>query len=292
MKLSLRDKIALIYTSAGSLSNVGSLVGVSASKISKLLREEWQGGYSDSSSIRNDKELAKAVNVAFNIHKNVLRQQAKIDDLPFSKDIPIFSARMVFRKGENKGVPGDRVEAPHTHWISNKLRDAWLKEIYKTKKYANVSIGSIVDLRTDQIISGKSEERRKRMAVSIAQKLLTQNRYKLSIKQLKKIKQYLEDENYFAILKTVISYDLVKTSGLIQTKYVPFSGQLSQANTLKEINLHLKEKHEPAITSKNNVLATRILFQVDTRRGKDDKFRQKHVIVKTKTRRARKNKKT
>ena len=278
MKLSLRDKIALIYSSAGSQRSVAALVGVSHQKIGRILHAPEHGGYSPESRVLTDPGLIAAVNQAFAIHKDVTREQARIDALPYDPKVPIFAARMEFQEGPRAGIPGDRVEAQHLHWVSDSLKSQWLADMHASKKYAAVSIGSIVDLRADEIISGSSDEQRKAMAASIAKKLIAEN--DLSQRELNKIRGYIQTENYFSMLRYVIGLELTTYRGRLQTAYTDFDYKTPISWAFRDINTKLREKHQPAASEPGTTLADRILFQIDTRQGRDNAFRSRHPIPK------------
>lgn len=92
MKLSLGDKLALIYTSAGSQRNVAGITGLSHQQVGRILRRNLEGG--DLSRWENDPEIVQAVNVAFDIHKDLARGVAKRHGIPFTPAVPVYMERL------------------------------------------------------------------------------------------------------------------------------------------------------------------------------------------------------
>ena len=91
--LTLADRLALIYTSAGSQRNVSALVGISHQKVGRILK----GEYAPDSKVLRDLGLRAAVDVAFRIHTDVARAQARRDGLPFDGNLPVFYAKLPFK---------------------------------------------------------------------------------------------------------------------------------------------------------------------------------------------------
>lgn len=175
MKLSLQDRVALIYTSAGSQREVARQLGISHQKVGRILHHWTEGGYRDDSRTLRDPALLASVDRAFAQHTRKVVEQAKRDRLPYSSALPVFQQRMprtvkawqekvnkrtgeitriyapVKERGPDgklrvKKEPGERTEAPNTHWLSDKLRNAWIMAMQRSGKYLNVSVGSVVNL--------------------------------------------------------------------------------------------------------------------------------------------------
>jgi len=82
-KLTNQDKLALALTSAGSMRNLGALVGVTHQKIGRWLRGDTA----------IPREATKAINLAFKIHSEIARDQAAVEGLPFDARVPVFVTR-------------------------------------------------------------------------------------------------------------------------------------------------------------------------------------------------------
>lgn len=272
--LSLADKLALIYTSAESQRNVAALVGISHQKVGRILKEE----YASDSKVLRDPSLIAAIDLAFRIHTDVARAQARRDGLPFDPALPVFYSRLPMkvskmvdqvdrktgemvrvkvpvidpRTGRQQVAPGDRVAAQNTHWLSDALRNAWIAGKAKTGKFYAASVGSIVDIRVykkraDANQRGPRTERQK------------ENR-----------RQIVEKMNAGAVNVPMF------------TKYTDLSFPASMI--ARDIDGKLRAKHEPATGGPGTLLANQVLFQLDTRNMEPPR----HEASKTRIPKARK----
>lgn len=254
--LTLADKLALIYTGAGSQRNVAALTGLSHQKVGRILKGEYAV---DSKALR-DPGLRAAIDVAFRIHTDVARAQARRDGLPFDAALPVFYSRLPMkvskmidtvdprtgevvrakvpvidpRTGRQQVAPGDRVAAQNVHWLSDDLRNAWIAGKAKTKKFYAASVGSIVDIRiykkrADAAQRGPRTERQRENRRQIAEKV-----------------------NAGAINVPMF------------TRYTPLDFPARMIE--RDIAEKLRTKHEPATGGPGTLLANQVLFQVDTRR--------------------------
>lgn len=254
--LTLADKIALIYTGAGSQRNVAALTGLSHQKVGRILKNE----YAPDSKVLRDPGLRAAIDTAFRIHTDVARAQARRDGLPFDSALPVFYSRLPMkvskmidtvdprtgevvrvkvpvidpRTGRQQVAPGDRVAAQNVHWLSDDLRNAWIAGKAKTKKFYAASVGSIVDIRiykkrADAAQRGPRTERQRENRRQIAEKV-----------------------NAGAINVPMF------------TKYTPLDFPARMIE--RDIAEKLRTKHEPATGGPGTLLANQVLFQVDTRR--------------------------
>lgn len=254
--LSLADKLALIYTGAGSQRNVAALTGLSHQKVGRILK----GEYAPDSKVLRDPGLRAAVDVAFRIHTDVARAQARKDGMPFDSALPVFYERLpmkVFKRieevdpntgevtkkkvpvidpetGLQKTEPGDRVAAQNVHWLSDDLRNAWIAGKAKTKKFYAASVGSIVDIRIYKK-RGDANQRGPRTE-----------------RQRENRRQIAEKVNAGAINVPMF------------TKYTPLDFPARMIE--RDITDKLRTKHEPATGGPGTLLANQVLFQVDTRR--------------------------
>lgn len=137
MPLTLRDKLALAMTSAGSQRNLASLVGASHQQIGRWLREGEPGG-----AKKIPIEFAQAIEQAFAIHKDIAREQAKTDRLPFSESYPVLINRPPLRDGQ----PGERVYINATQFLGPQLRAEVLASQQRSKQYLGVSVRSTINL--------------------------------------------------------------------------------------------------------------------------------------------------
>lgn len=259
MALSLQDQIALIYTSQGSQRAVARLLGISHQKVGRLLKAGQPGGYGAAAPTLRDPALIETVARGFKAHTDIVRKRARADGLPFNAALPVFYARLprtVTREqtdprtgeivrapvidpatGKPRTVPGDRVAAQNIHWMSDKLRSAWIAKTAASGKFAAASVGSLVNLavykrkgESAQKGRGPRTEKAKASRRSIVQKIQAGQ-----------------------VLSPMYS------------KPIPLDFPAARIN--REVDKVLNEKHGPATGPElpGTQLADRVLFQVDTR---------------------------
>ena len=139
MPLSSQDKLALALTSAGSMRNLAKLVGVTHQKIGRWLRE----GQPDGAKKIPD-EATAAINVAFAFHKDITKQQAKVDRIPYDPKAPVFFERPTLRNGK----PGERLAAENTQYIKRELRDQIFTALHQTAQVININVRSVINLKS------------------------------------------------------------------------------------------------------------------------------------------------
>ena len=290
----LAEKLALIYTSAGSQQKVAGQIGVSRSTVSRILHKAFDG--LSTSHYDENKALQRTVERAFQKHITISRDKAKAHEIPFRAELPIYLERLPLRNlavldksgkklfwgspenvkryisgkkvvfedvnkltgeirqrvyqipkdqiGKTQVVKllGDRVAALHMHWISEKLRDAWIKLQQKTGKYYAATIGSLVGLRP---YNKQANER--------AKEALKKRKYR-NVEQLKA-------QTKFA--KVVKGSD---TSALqrVYTNKFSMDPQQDPNHIIANIRDRLQHRHEPAAIVPGAKVADRVILQVDT----------------------------
>lgn len=251
--LSVQDKLALMMTAARSQRQLSSFTGISHQRIGRWLRYGFEGG---AKNLPTDPVIISAIDSAFEIYREVCRDQAIVDGLHFNANYPVFAHRLLRQKRErfvtsdgeihyrplfdSRGRPimekGDRVSMGFTHWLSNELRDKIIAGAQRSNKYYHVSVGSMVNL---QIYNKRSEERMRGK--------------RRTPEQLKYKKQFQK------------RLRLGEQTGWVFTQY-----EYSKADTPTDLMLNniadrLRERHEPACNVPGTALAAQILLQVDTR---------------------------
>lgn len=140
---------------------------------------------------------------------------------------------------------GDRVGALHTHWIPDRLREAWLKRIQKSQKYYSVSAGSLVNLQVYK---------------KTAAKRIMQYMKRGGIKTEQMIRAEFQLRN---LLK-----DDVQVARLF-TPYTPLNPQdqsgLAAYLAVQDLNTKIQDRHSPAVGQPGTALADQYLLQLDTR---------------------------
>lgn len=139
-----QEKLALAITSAGSQRQLAALVGVSHQKIGRWLREGREGG----AKVIPDYALP-AIDLAFDLHRDVSRAQARRDRLPFDGDLPVYAHRPNLRKVDRETqvpIPGERVIVTPANYMSTDLREDTIAAFQKTGQFVTVSVQSLVNL--------------------------------------------------------------------------------------------------------------------------------------------------
>ena len=275
VKLSIADKLALIYTSAGSMRKTAALAGLSHQQVSRILHKAAQGESLANYEKRPD--IAESVQVAYDIHKDISRGVARRHGLPFDGDIPVYAERLplthqgVFIDGRMvfKGTPddardwiktnkprgtvevkrllGERVGALHLHWLPDRLRDKWIKTSQKTGAYYQASVGSIVNLP--------------KYMKSAAQRITTyMQRGGIKTEDMIRARESLRN--------------LVKDHVELQRVFTPYTSMdknFPSELVTEAINNKLQDRHAPAVGEKGTALADQILLQLDTRKSRNAK---------------------
>jgi DNA-binding transcriptional regulator YdaS (Cro superfamily) len=154
MSLSQQEKLALMMTSAGSQRNLASLLGVTHQTLGRWLKSDYVDPAGrliverDASGRRAGvkeipREASAAINAAFSFHKQVTREQAKIDRVPYDPNFPIFYERP---KSRIDGKPSLRFVAKQTQFIHPQLRRDVITSVAATGKVFAFSVRSMLDL--------------------------------------------------------------------------------------------------------------------------------------------------
>jgi len=150
-KLTNQDKLALALTSAGSMRNLGALVGVTHQKIGRWLRGDTP----------IPREATKAINLAFKIHSEVARDQAAVEGLPFDPQTPVFITRPDLIKkvpvvvGMNangtpkirirpKAFPGQRAIVSKSDYMSPDLVARAVEPLMRSPLFGAVTARSVI----------------------------------------------------------------------------------------------------------------------------------------------------
>lgn len=226
MPLSSQDKLALALTSAGSMRNLAKLVGVTHQKIGRWLREGQPNG---ARSI--PKDATAAINVAFEFHKDVTKQQSKVDRTFYLPDTPVFLERPKLRSGK----PGERLAVNNTEYISQKLRDQIFRSLKKTQQLFGISVRSQINLRS--YLGAKSTA----SANTLSDKFTDRRKNKNG--------EYKDPKGKFTLLGAFKNREEEKPgSGFIapiNTIAIDFKKQADVELSIRDINKLLSSKHSP-----------------------------------------------
>ena len=263
-RLSLQEQVALIYTSQGSQRAVARLLGISHQKVGRILKTGQEGGYTFGARALTDPTLEAAVSRGFQAHRDIVRTQARRDGIPYIADVPVFYARLPKkvtrevvdpetgeivrvpvldpRTGAQVIVPGDRIAAPHTHWIPDALRAAWVTATQRTQKFVAASVQSMVNLK---VYFKRAEARARENARAGIKRTEAQKEHRRKMQdRIKRAEQ--------KALEVVMP---------VYTKMAPFDFAESTVRT--RIESQLRQKHEPATgpDKPGTLLASAILLQ-------------------------------
>lgn len=243
MKFTLAEKVAMIYTAAGSQRRVANFIGISHQKVGRLLRSinNEPGGYAPASKILQDPALAAMIESAFTVYKDVCRDQCRRDRLPFLNDAPLFAQRLSYIDKNGELREGERVVIQHAHWLPDYLRNWWIARAYQSEKFFSLSIMSIVDLAA---YFKRAEDR-------IADSGL--RRTKEQIKYRSQLQKALNEG---------------QAHRPIYTRYFDMTPGDDPLQVIGEVDEALIDRHAPATQSPGTLLATEFLLQ--TPRGKND----------------------
>jgi hypothetical protein len=265
-KLSLQERIALIYTSQGSQRAVARLLGISHQKVGRILKTGQEGGYTPTAKALRDPDLAQTVARGFAEHRRIVQAQARKDGIPYIPDVPIFYARLpkpVTREvvdpstgeilrvpvldpatGKQLIVPGDRIAAPNTHWLPDALRASWITATQRTKKFVAASVQSMVNLK---IYFKQAEARARENAKAGIKRTDAQKEHRKKFQE--RIKR-LEREGR--------ALDVVMP---VYTRMMPLD--FAESTVRNRIEAQLRQKHQPATGPEQpgTLLASAILLQ-------------------------------
>jgi DNA-binding transcriptional regulator YdaS (Cro superfamily) len=246
VSLLIQDKLALMMTSAGSQRKLAGLIGVSHQRVGRWLHGARVSPFTGLiSNEPTDATIIAAINQAFSIHRDVSRQQARHDRLPFDATAPVYMERKPFADGR----PGERVIADHTHWISDKLRERVIVSAANSGRFMNVSVRSTVDLRkyNDRANAFASSDKAQGIFRTDAQ-----NAWRAQIKA--KLSDNIVQAPMYTPKEDFLRLALRKGGG---STIRAISGEVVAGR----IDEKLRIKHEPATGEVGTQLADQLLFQ-------------------------------
>lgn len=258
MALSLQDQVALIYTSQGSQRAVARLLGLSHQKVGRILKAGQEGGYSLKAPTLKDPALREIVARGLRTHTDLARAQARRDGIPFNAEVPIYYRRLpdypktrmkvdpdtgevkLDREGKPEREPvldpatgrpvmmrSERIAAEHVHWVSDKLRDAWITRTQRTNAFAAVTVKSFVNLRA---YMKQADERARQNNARLGKK-----RTKDQVRYRKYLKGLLDQAKSEGITDVIMP---------IYTRATPL--EFSPSRVLKDVNDQIRQKHDPS----------------------------------------------
>jgi len=260
MQFNIADKLALIYTSAGSQRNVASIVSaysdsgpISHQTIGRILHKGFNHERLDNYEIRAD--LQRAIDAAFQAHTDIARDQARVDGIPFTAALPVFSARPIKDDGATRKP---LAVANHTHWLRDDIRNSWIKHSQKTRKYVSLTVGSQIN------IAQYAKQ-------AMARDAMLRKEYGL---HRNKTAEYYRQ---FIMAKGELAADPKESQTMrIYTPKIGMSGQgIFPDLTIADLEDKLNQRHSPAVGAAGTALADIIIMQFDHREKSKHAKRQK-----------------
>lgn len=239
--LTLQEKLALTMTSVGSISALAEMIGVSRRTMGRWLREGEPEGVK-----QIPKEAKAAINDIFQIHKELVIQQARADKIPHSISRPVFAERKALRTGK----PGERVVAERTNFIRNDLRRRVIADQQKSDKYLSASVRSVIDFNEYSRL--------------IAIERLEEKGDDYSARDITRIAKAIEKK--FVAKERIERGKIVDTTKpfAIFTRYADISPLRAHDDErgIDYIEEQLRHKHDPAVGGFGTVAADQILLQL------------------------------
>ncbi len=236
----LQTQLALAVTTAGSQRNLAKLLGITHQKLGRWLREGEPKGIKQIPA-----EAAPIVNAVYDIHKNIAKEQSKIDRLPFDPKNPVFWQRPLLRNGQ----PGERIFATNTQYIRPEIRNQIFSKIQKTGQSISVSVRSTVDLYSYLKAPSATPSTLTR-AFKIRGAKDNQGRTTL-LESYKRREQETPGKGYIAPVYTTMT---------------DFRKQADPELSLNDLNFKLTQKHEP------HAISLADMFLIQTTPGQYDRF--------------------
>lgn len=239
MALTLQDKLALALTSWGSPSAMAAAVGVSARTLNRWLREGYEGGVR-----RIPDHAAAAIQSLYLIHRDIVRDQARSDGIPFSFHRPIFLERKTLQNGR----PGDRVAGEHTQYIKRELRMQIMADQQRSQRYLAASVRSKIDLTRYFRLDAEGEVKQKYSFGKTPAQAAAQNLKAFAAKEKRERGRIIDKAQPFPLY----------------TRYENISPQrdVDDMRGVIGIEKQMRSKHEPATGEPGTVAADQYLFQL------------------------------
>lgn len=282
MSLTLADKIALIYTSAGSQRKVAEFIGVSHQTVGRILHAQAQGKSIAAYEKRAD--LSHQIDAALDLHRDLVRTVAAQHKIPYSEAVPIYSERMPLQMravtvGDKIVFKGDPAEVKK--YLAGKLvvRRDERGEVKSAHKIKPQHVGRA----TEKLIRGARVNAKHLHWVSDALRdkwLAAQQRsgrfISASVGSVVNRRTYNRQANERAkssprrrtVEAAKYAEELAASNQAAVRIYTPYTAMdknHSTAAVIADINSKLQTRHAPAVGQTGTVFADSILLQLDTR---------------------------
>ena len=239
MALTLQDKLALALTSWGSAAAMAAAVGVSPRTMKRWLREGDEGGVK---SIPD--RAASSIQTLYFTHRDVTRDQARADGIPWNFHRPIFLERKALRDGS----PGARVIGDHTQFIKRDLRMQIMADQQRSQRYIAASVRSKIDLSRYFRLDAEGNVKQKYSFGKTPAQAAAQNLKSFAAKEKRERGRIIDKSKPFPLF----------------TRYENISPQrdIDDMRGVIGIEKQMRSKHEPATGEPGTVAADQYLFQL------------------------------
>ncbi len=239
MALTLQEKLALSLTSWGSAAAMGEAMGVSTRTVGRWLRAGREGG------VKEVPERAKAaINTVFELHRDVVREQARADQIPYNWYRPIYLQRKQLRDGR----PGDRVIGEHTEFIERDLRMLVMADQQRSQRYLAASVRSVIDLSRYFRLDAEGNVKQKYAFGKTPAQVASNNLKAFTAREKRERGRIIDKTEPFPLY----------------TRYENISPQrdVEDMRGVIGIEKQMRSKHEPATGPAGTVAADQYLFQL------------------------------
>lgn len=218
-----QQKLALAMTSAGSQRALARQLGVSHQQVGRWLREGDPLHIDADGSMPMNKNgtlkrfggapdwIADQLDYVFDIHREITKEQAKVDRVPYNATVPVYTERRYLSGGASQWIKSRK--ALLKHLVENYGKD-WQKD--HQIEFAE-GIGYRIRKVGDRVISGPTEfiredQRKKWVAGMVASEAF----YKVNVRSIIDLKHYfdrvatdeLESGRRRGISKKKLSYEI------------------------------------------------------------------------------------
>lgn len=187
---------------------------------------------------------APGVEVLFQAHRDVTRDQARADGIPWNQWRPIFLERKMLRNGQ----PGDRVVGEHAQYIRRELRMRIMADQQRSQRYLAASVRSVIDLSRYFRLDAEGNVKQRFDFGGTPAQIASRNLKAFQAKEKRERGRIIDKTQPFPLF----------------TRYENISPQrdIDDMRGVVGIEKQLRAKHEPATGLPGTVAADQILLQL------------------------------
>lgn len=239
MALTLQDKLALALTSWGSPAVMAAAIGVSPRTMKRWLNEGYDNGVKSIPAY-----AAPSIQALYASHRDVTRDQAHADNIPWNFHRPIFLERKTLRDGS----PGARVVGEHTQYIKRDLRMQIMADQQRSQRYLAASVRSKIDLTRYFRLDAEGNVKQKYSFGKTPAQAAAMNLKSFAAKEKRERGRVIDKVRPFPLF----------------TRYENISPQrdIDDMRGVIGIEKQMRSKHEPATGEPGTVAADQFLFQL------------------------------